>query len=436
MRRVALSTLLPVLATLLIAASAHAQLYPAYNRVGIYFDTGANTNWLTATPNFPQTAYLILTNASGIGYGIRSFECRVNLPANAWYYAIELPPQAVNAYTFPNLAVNLATPLPRATAITLATITFLGLTTSRGDWTVTPLLGGTQTIPGAMSYRTADTLEDHVNYLQASHVPAAVINPDLSFVVDVEPDESRGAWRLTGPSGYVCESSGDSTFSGLPFGSYTITWLGAGVWAPMTSASTTRTHDQWSGACVFSGSFQQRAQAVIAIRPPGLAALWLLKGPDGFWRLGAGDQAVPGIAPGTYTVDWSPVANWQMPEPSSTTLSVQLGQTITFEGVYHAPAAIPGAEAALRLLPARPNPFNPRTSIAFELPAAAQVRLDIFDLAGRRITTLLSASLPAGPHAATWDGTDARGGAAPSGNYVARLTAGTQARSIGLQLLR
>lgn len=406
--------------------------------MGIYFDPEATTNWLTATPNFPQTAYLVLTHAAGYGYAINAFECRVNLPSNAVYYGLQLPPQSVNALTFPNLSVSIPLPSPRSTAITLASITFLGVTTNQGYWTVTPATGATQRLPGSMSYGTSDLLESHAYVMWPSHVPTAVINPNLSFVVDVEPDESRGAWRLDGPSGYVCAARGDSTFSDLHLGSYTITWLGADVWTPMASAPTMRTHDQWSGTCVFSGTFQQRAQAVIAIRPSGLAAQWLLTGPDGFWRLGAGDQAVPGIAPGTYTVSWAPVANWQMPDPTSTTLSVELGQTVTFEGVYHAPTAVPGAgtDAALRLLPARPNPFNPRTSIAFELPAAAQVRLEIFDLAGRRLRTLLSASLSAGPHEATWDGTDVRGGAAPSGSYVARLTAGTQVRSIGLQLLR
>ena len=70
-----------------------------------------------------------------------------------------------------------------------------------------------------------------------------------------------------------------------------------------------------------------------------------------------------------------------------------------------------------------PNPFNPRTMITFTLPAASRVRLDILDLQGRRVAKLVDGILPAGPHAATFDGKDL-----PSGVYISRLTSdgGTQ----------
>jgi len=52
-----------------------------------------------------------------------------------------------------------------------------------------------------------------------------------------------------------------------------------------------------------------------------------------------------------------------------------------------------------------PNPFNPQTVIAFDLPSATIVKLTVHDLAGRRVRTLLDgAVLPAGAHDAVWNG--------------------------------
>jgi hypothetical protein len=439
MRRFALLAFVSALAALFTHAPARAQLYPQPDRVGIYFDTAATTNWLASAPYQGATAYLILTNPSGTGYGIDAFECRINLPTNALRLNTVLPPGAINVGTFPEMYVAWPAPLPPSAVVVLASIGFLSTNTSPGNWTLTPTQS-TPTVPGAMVYNMPHAQESRIYVMQPSHVPTAVINPDLSFVVDAQPDEARPAWHLSGPSGYQCSARGDTTLSGIPFGSYTITWEATGVWAPPAPGTATRTHDQWSGACVFSGAYQQRAQVVIAARPAGLAAPWILMGPDGFWLQGAGDRIFAGIAPGTYTVVWTPLAGWQSPDPNLATLAVAVGGTITFDRLYHTASAVPGGDDAVvsapRLLPARPNPFNPRTTLRFELPAAAHARLEIFDLAGRRIRTLVSTSLSAGPHEVTWDGTDARGCAAPSGNYVARLTAGMEVRSVGMQLLR
>lgn len=92
--------------------------------------------------------------------------------------------------------------------------------------------------------------------------------------------------------------------------------------------------------------------------------------------------------------------------------------------------------ADVQLHQCRPNPFNPRTAIAFELPAEAAVRLEVFDLAGNRLCSLVDGVLPAGTHEATWDGRDSRGRAQPSGHYLARLEAGAASRSITMSLVR
>lgn len=68
-----------------------------------------------------------------------------------------------------------------------------------------------------------------------------------------------------------------------------------------------------------------------------------------------------------------------------------------------------------------PNPFNPRTTIAFELARPGHVRLEIFDVRGRRLRGLVNAPLPAGSHRVVWDGRLQHGAGAASGTYWVRL---------------
>ena len=71
-----------------------------------------------------------------------------------------------------------------------------------------------------------------------------------------------------------------------------------------------------------------------------------------------------------------------------------------------------------------PNPFNPSTLIPFEISEAGQVRLDVFNLLGQRVVTLLDEERPAGLHRAEWDGTDAAGRGVGAGVYIYRLSTG------------
>jgi Tol biopolymer transport system component len=72
----------------------------------------------------------------------------------------------------------------------------------------------------------------------------------------------------------------------------------------------------------------------------------------------------------------------------------------------------------------QPNPFAFGTTFRFDVPKRAQVRVEVFDLLGRRVTTLVDQSLEPGAHAYDWDGTDSRGATLPAGVYLYRMTAG------------
>jgi hypothetical protein len=73
-----------------------------------------------------------------------------------------------------------------------------------------------------------------------------------------------------------------------------------------------------------------------------------------------------------------------------------------------------------------PNPFNPTTKIIYDLAQDSEVRLDIFDLRGRNVKTLVNTSQIAGRHLAQWNATDNFGQPVSAGVYLYRLYAGNK----------
>lgn len=71
-----------------------------------------------------------------------------------------------------------------------------------------------------------------------------------------------------------------------------------------------------------------------------------------------------------------------------------------------------------------PNPFNPSTEISFSLPSNTHVELDIFNVLGQKVRTLVSGDLTAGEHTVMWDGQNANGATVSSGVYFYRIAAG------------
>ena len=81
-----------------------------------------------------------------------------------------------------------------------------------------------------------------------------------------------------------------------------------------------------------------------------------------------------------------------------------------------------GAAGTFVLGQSYPNPFNPAATIPYELTALAHVRLEIFNLLGQPVSTLLDGAQAAGVYRAFWDGTDESGRAMAAGVYLYRLT--------------
>ncbi len=83
-----------------------------------------------------------------------------------------------------------------------------------------------------------------------------------------------------------------------------------------------------------------------------------------------------------------------------------------------------------------PNPFNPKTTIGFELPAPSWVRLSILNILGQRVRSLVDRELPVGPHTVVWNGRDEHGDPVASGVYFYRLETADRSATRKLVLLK
>ncbi len=70
-----------------------------------------------------------------------------------------------------------------------------------------------------------------------------------------------------------------------------------------------------------------------------------------------------------------------------------------------------------------PNPFNPTTNISFEIPKSTNVKLEIFNLLGEKVNTLLDDILISGKHSVVWNGENNAGNLVASGVYFYRIIA-------------
>lgn len=98
-------------------------------------------------------------------------------------------------------------------------------------------------------------------------------------------------------------------------------------------------------------------------------------------------------------------------------------------------AQLPSIPSA-RIVAAVPNPFNPGTRIDYELARESHVRVDIYNVNGRLVRSLVHGRKGAGPHSVTWNGNATDGTPAPSGVYFAVLRAEGEMTAHKLQLLR
>ena len=149
-------------------------------------------------------------------------------------------------------------------------------------------------------------------------------------------------------------------------------------------------------------------------------------GPQAYTRLTVTMDATE-LEPGEYHADLSLATN----DPGHPVLVIPV--TLVVSSTAGVDGGLP---RAVVFFGAVPNPFNPATSMQFNLSRDGRVDLKVYDVAGRLVRSLVSGSRSAGANTVNWDGKDDRGRAVASGTYFARLVVDGQAEIKSLTLVR
>ena len=110
----------------------------------------------------------------------------------------------------------------------------------------------------------------------------------------------------------------------------------------------------------------------------------------------------------------------------------QVPVTLSNATVVVSSSAVP---RAFTLGNARPNPFNPSTTIAYKVPQQSHITLTVYNILGQEVVRLVDQAQAPGRYTIVWNGTNALGQTVTSGVYLYRLTSSTgynQAKRITL----
>lgn len=261
--------------------------------------------------------------------------------------------------------------------------------------------------------------------------------------------------------------------AGGPTGLVTTGAFPAGIWESMGTVLPVQQDQYLVPVATLADSAATIPWAVYCITAhTAMPSVWYTSPPDSGWSV---DNLAPAVPAGLHrepgdVLAWlaSPAADFQYfsvygsaadhLDGSETLLEHTTGTSAEIDGSTYphylvtatdchgneseaaaldAMSAVPGAiPSTLRLYPCQPNPFNPQTTIRFDLPTSGPVRVSVFDIAGRLIRTLVDQKMPQGRHEAVWDGRDASGRDVGSGTYLARLNFEGRVETVRMGLVR
>ncbi len=163
-----------------------------------------------------------------------------------------------------------------------------------------------------------------------------------TVAVNAGPGTVTCSWQLTGPNNYVHDGTDDETLTKLEPGDYTLTWTAMSGWNRPDPAVETKTVTAGE-TTTFSGTFvQQEGSITVNPEPNTISAPWTLTGPESYSHSGTGDETLPGLTPGSYTITWEAVTGWDLPSPATETLALADEGTVTFTGTYTEQSASTG----------------------------------------------------------------------------------------------
>ena len=151
---------------------------------------------------------------------------------------------------------------------------------------------------------------------------------------------------------------------------------------------------------------------------------------DGFFQLGA-NLAIQFTLTSAYSRYgcWGLTDDITFPDRNS---KFQAARELILDSRVTSPPSLIG----YRLAANYPNPFNPNTTILFSIPRQENVCVDIFDVTGEKVKTVVNHFYPAGEFHISWDGTNESNLLVSSGLYFYRIRAGAYRETRSMVLLR
>ena len=157
----------------------------------------------------------------------------------------------------------------------------------------------------------------------------------------------------------------------------------------------------------------------VQARPHDMDALFGWKTSIDHWN----DDAVWGLGLEPYYGPWYELR--YPPNHQWAGVSIDLAFRLFNDPESAAPADPRGREQSLRLYQNAPNPFGSATTVRYDLPVREHVRLEVYDVTGRLVSTLVDRVEEAGSHDVAWSGLDHAGRRVPAGIYFCTLSAGS-----------
>jgi len=168
---------------------------------------------------------------------------------------------------------------------------------------------------------------------------------------------------------------------------------------------------------------------ILCARPSAIGDEFEILAGGGFFSLAPGDSQI-------VAVRYAPETAEQTVCPIETGASLCNDVLCLGEGVEATGAPAVPDERHYALGQNNPNPFNPKTTIHFELAESRPVLLIIYSVDGRKVRVLIDGRIERGAHQVEWNGRDDKGRAMPSGTYFYRLQAGHYLEMRKMQLIR